>query len=614
MTKELKNELIDFLTSNENKRIFISTLKDIRPIYRAHQPFGSLVAHIFNSGWNRKPKFDNSDVIQNKLGYVFRLGSGLASINQIPISLLTDTASPIQNFLLKDRGHILEITCKLYDIKNWSVLDLIKTVDSEIKELVENTIHQSSDRKNALIILNSIKEFINTKHGEFLSNGITEQCEMKISIRDIADAVPEFEKNLNDTELSVEVKRESVPTHIKEILWLNNHNNKWSDTQLAWLSFWAYCFEKDNNSDYIDTVLKYDNLISILDKSSTFNGTLNSENEYPLLSNCIEKHRKKFTEGSIIIPIRLVAADCGISDFSEIAKTLEKEKQTTFESLYKFLHKNKVSKDDFLNYTNLYEKIMNQPAWAKFVKKVKAFKKTNYNSKSSVIDTANLEHTNILHSSYGGPALIACARIINEVCDSRTSESQIKKIVDDFCNRLYNKVEEVCNDGTYFSASSKSSMRVILTILPVFTDMMNGAASKDKTLTKQQVYETLLNEVKGYLDGQVKFKVVKLTTSNYSGNPDVTEIDFSEYERAKAGFDLGQKEQTMGYSLDNCIVQQKHHNRSAHNVDHNIGNVDYWKWYSEANLQIVNSNKQYFFDNDMVEVISDAKKLNERFN
>jgi hypothetical protein len=77
---------------------------------------------------------------------------------------------------------------------------------------------------------------------------------------------------------------------------------------------------------------------------------------------------------------------------------------------------------------------------------------------------------------------------------------------------------------------------------------------------------------------------------------------------------LGQKEQTMGYSLDNCIVQQKHHNRSAHNVDHNIGNVDYWKWYSEANLQIVNSNKQYFFDNDMVEVISDAKKLNERFN
>jgi hypothetical protein len=614
MTNELKNELINFITADKNKRIFVSTLKDVRPIYRAHQPFGSLVAHIFNSGWNRKPKFDNPAVIQDKLGYVFRLGSGLASINQVPITLLTDTKSPIQNFLLKDRGHILEITCKLYDIKNWTIIDLIKTVDYEIKDLVENTPNQSSDRKNALNVLNSIKEFINTKHGEFLSNGITEKSEMKISIRDISDAVPEFEKNLNDTELSVEVKRESVSTHIKEILRLNNHNNKWSDTQLAWLSFWAYCFEKDNNSDYIDTVLKYDNLISILDKNSTFNGTLNLEKEYPLLSNCITKYCSKLTEGSVIIPIRLVAADCGISDFSEIAKIFEKEKQATLETLNKFLHTNKVSKDDFLNYINLYEKIMNQPAWAKLDKKINTFRKTNYNKKTSVIDTTNLEHSNILHSSYGGPALIACARIINEVCDSRTSESQIKKIVDDFCNRLYNKIEEVCNDGTYFSASSKSSMRVILTVLPVFNEMMQGAVSKDKTLTKQKVYETLLNELKGYLDGQVKFKVVKLTTANYNGKSDVTEIDFSEYERAKAGFDLGQKEQTMGYSLDNCIVQQKHHNRSANNVDHNISNVDYWKWYAKENLQIVNSNKQYFFDNDMVEVISDAKKLNERFN
>ena len=614
MQKTLKDNLVEFLKSTKTKRIFISSLKDIRPLYRAHQPFGSLVAHIFNSGWNRKPKFDSPIVIQSKLGYVFRLGSGLASINQIPISLLSDTASPIQNFLLKDRGHILEITCKLYDIPNWSVIDVIKVIDTEIKELAENTQHQSSDRKDALVILNSIKEFINVKHGEFLSNGVTEKSEMKISIRDIADAVPAFENNLNDTELSVEVKRESVATHIKEILWLNNHNNKWSDTQLAWLSFWAYSFERDNSSDYIDTVLKYDNLIAILDNSPAFNGTINYENQYPLISNCITKHCAKLTEGSIIIPIRLIAADRGIADFSEIAKMLEKEKQQTFETLYKHLHTNKVSKDEFLDYIDLYEKIMNQPAWATFVKKVKTLYKTTYNKKNSVVDSTNLEHTNILHSSYGGPALIACARIINEICDNRTSDSQIKRVIDDFCNRLYNKVEEVCNDGTYFSASNKSSMRVLLTILPVFSEMMKGAESKDKTLSKQKVYEILLNELKGYLDGQVKFKVVKLTTKGYSGHPEITDIDFSEFERAKAGFDLGQREQTMGYSLDNCIVQQKHHNRSAHNIDHNVTNLDYWKWYAKINLEIVTSNRQYFIDNDMIEVIADAKKLNERFN
>ena len=81
---------IDFLKTSSKKKIFISSLRDVRPIYRAHQPFGSLEAHIFNSGWNRKPKFDNPQIRYSKLGYVFRLGSGLASINQIPISLLTD--------------------------------------------------------------------------------------------------------------------------------------------------------------------------------------------------------------------------------------------------------------------------------------------------------------------------------------------------------------------------------------------------------------------------------------------------------------------------------------------------------------------------------------------
>ena len=160
MSKSLKDNLLDFLKSSKPKGIFIANLKDIRPLYRAHQPFGSLIGHIFNSGWNRKPKFDSPIVIQSKLGYVFRLGSGLASINQIPISLLCDTGNPIQNFLLKDRGHILEITCKLYDSPNWSVIDLIKVIDTEIKELAENTKHQSSDRKTALSILNSIKEFI----------------------------------------------------------------------------------------------------------------------------------------------------------------------------------------------------------------------------------------------------------------------------------------------------------------------------------------------------------------------------------------------------------------------------------------------------------------------
>lgn len=612
MPKTLKENLIDFLKTSSKKKIFISSLRDVRPIYRAHQPFGSLEAHIFNSGWNRKPKFDNPQIRYSKLGYVFRLGSGLASINQIPISLLTDV--PTKNYLLKDRGHILEITCKLYESPNWSVIDVLKVIDIEIADLAKNTQHQSSDRQEALNVLNLIKEFVNQKHGEFLSNGITDKEEQLISIRDICDAVPEFENNLNNTELSVEIKRESLATHIKEILWLNNHHNKWSDVQLAWLEFWKYCFEKDSNSDYIDTVLKYDSIVSNLDNNKSFNGSLNEDNLYPLVANCIYKHTSKLTDGSIIIPLRLISAERGIVDLEEISKMLEKEKQQTFESLYKYLHNYKVSKEEFLQYTDLYSKIMNQPAWAVFDKKVKSYLKTNYNKKNTVIDTTNLEHTNILHSSYGGVALIACSRIIKETCDSRTSDSQIKKVVDDFCNRLYSKVEEVCTDGTYFSSSNKSSMRVLLTIIPVYNDIMKGIAERDKTLTKKDVYQILINELKSYLDGQTKFKVVKLKLPSYNGNIEVADIDFSEYNQDLAGFDVGQKEQTMGYTLDNCIVQQKYHNRSAHNVDHNIGNVDYWKWFSKTNLDIVLQHKQWFYNNDMPEVVSDAKKLNERFN
>ena len=135
-------------------------------------------------------------------------------------------------------------------------------------------------------------------------------------------------------------------------------------------------------------------------------------------------------------------------------------------------------------------------------------------------------------------------------------------------------------------------------------------------MNEQEVYEYLLDEIKQHLNGQTKFNVVKLTLPNYNGTiVETTQIDFDDLQRNTAGFDLGHKVQTTGdFTIDNCFIQQKHHNRAYHSVDHIIDSVGYWKWYSKVNLEIVSNNKQYFIDNDMIEVIADAKKLNDRFN
>ena len=130
---------------------------------------------------------------------------------------------------------------------------------------------------------------------------------------------------------------------------------------------------------------------------------------------------------------------------------------------------------------------------------------------------------------------------------------------------------------------------------------------------KQRIYETLLNELKPFLNGQTQFNVMKFTSESYK-EPEVTMIDFGTTKRGEAGLDLGQRKQSMGYTIHNCIVQQKHHNRSENDVDHNISNVDYWKWYSKANFDLVMKNKQHFISIGEFNVLGDAEKLNNIFN
>lgn len=611
-TKTLIEELTEFVKSTNEKKILVSNLNDVRPLYRGHASFKNLFAHIFNSSWNRHPNFNNSKVRADKLGYVMRLGTG-ASINQIPISLLIDTPHPISNFLLKDRGHILELTCCLYDKKMWKTYEMEEIVLDEIKCL-QAAKNKTSDRTKALQILMDVKNFISQTDGEMITSGITDKGKRLISLQEICDAVPEFNSNLNKSDLSIEIKRESIPTHIREILKINNRDNKWMDAQLAWLNFWAYCFDKDNNSEYIDSKLEYEKLISLFEQDSIFNGDYDKKSNYPLLSNSITDYCKKLSEGAIVVPLTLVSIDASTQTFTDVASKLEKETEVALTSQYQNLYDLKITKKQFEKYKAEYKAIIEQPHWKTLKdnidKLVKKYKSPNR-------DLENLKHTNLLHISYGGAALIACRRLIQSKGNKgRTSPAHIERIVKDFCNNLNKRIQKVCEAGTYFpGVAKKASARVMHTIGVVYDDMMKQDIS-DVKMTDQEVYEYLLDGIKQHLNGQTKFSVVKLTLPNYNGtNLETTQIDFEELQRNLAGFDLGHKLQTTGdFTIDNCFIQQKHHNRAYHNVDHITDSTGYWKWYAKVNLEIVNNNQQYFIDNKMFEVIADANTLNKRFN
>ncbi len=214
---------------------------------------------------------------------------------------------------------------------------------------------------------------------------------------------------------------------------------------------------------------------------------------------------------------------------------------------------------------------------------------------------------------------MACVDAVMELRESlphmgdRKSEKQINVLVTDFVNGLIIQMEEVVEDETLFNVGATMDNRFQKLILPTYTKLEDSYTSKSPKDNKQTIYETLLNEIKPFLNGQVKFKVMKFTTESYK-EPEIATINFGTTKRGEAGLDLGQKQQSMGYTINNCIVQQKHHNRSENDVNHNISNVDYWKWYSKTNLELVTKNQQHFVSANEFSVLADAEKLNNIFN
>jgi len=275
------------------------------------------------------------------------------------------------------------------------------------------------------------------------------------------------------------------------------------------------------------------------------------------------------------------------------------------------LHTNGVTEAEAKLELTIMNQIADNVAWDSYEEK----RKELLGSQPDKLNTTNLADASLGKEDFG----MACVDAVMELRASlphmgdRKSEKQINLLVTDFVNGLIAQMEEVVDDETLFNVGATMDNRFQKLILPTYIKLKDTYTSETPTDNKQTIYETLLNELKPFLNGQTKFKVMKFTAESYK-EPEVTTIDFGTNKRGEAGLDLGQRKQSMGYTIQNCIVQQKHHNRSENDVDHNISNVDYWKWYSKANFELVMKNQQHFISIGEFSVLADAHTLNNIFN
>jgi hypothetical protein len=617
---KLIDRLKEFVESDSRHKVIVAKLSEIREIFKPKEDVPSVFKiefYIFNSVWNRIPNFGIFSVLEDKLKYALKIGSGISSYNQLPISWIEDKVFKIRNFLMKDRGHITTLVCWLYS-KKFAITAFERIVDKLITEYkAVDGWKTDYSVSHTVSILQKVQSYIEESKNQQKRAG-TKKSDQTLSIQNICENVPSFGKTLNDFEVSIEVRRESIYAHMLEILSLNNTYNKWIEYQKAFLSFVGKVMRKDGSDNYFRDVLNIESIRNYIDTLKTFIG----DSKITLFSSAITSYKRKVSEYSEIIPIRflglrkLITFDKRGSYYYSSTESDIEDQLMALHS-YQILDSNGnviqkgVTEADAKFELSLMNQIADNLKWDEYEEK----RKKLLGSQPDKLNTKNLEDASLGKEDFA----MACVDAVMELRESlphmgdRKSEKQINLLVTDFVNELIAQMEEVVDDETLFNSGATMENRFQKLILPTYIKLKNSYKSQSPTDNKQSIYETLLNELKQFLNGQTKFKVMKFTNESYK-NPEISTIDFGINKRGNANLDLGQRVQSMGYTISNCIIQQKHHNRSQHDGDHNISNVDYWKWYSKTNLEIVTKNQQYFIDNFEFEVLSDAKKLNEIFN
>mgnify|MGYP003122369562 CR=1 FL=1 len=159
----LLNQLKKVVETNLNTNVIISTISELRKIYKPQNEqikSKNVMYHIFNSVWNRIPNFDIPNVLKDKLDYAFRIGIGMASYNQLPLSWIMCKMWKGKNFLMKDRGHITTLVCSMYE-KQYGIKIFLDVIENLIKKYKRvGNWKDDYNISNAIPILDNIKTYL----------------------------------------------------------------------------------------------------------------------------------------------------------------------------------------------------------------------------------------------------------------------------------------------------------------------------------------------------------------------------------------------------------------------------------------------------------------------
>ena len=615
---KLIEKLEQFVKGNERIGIIPTTIGEIREVFKEKEEAGKvtkLIYYIFNSIWNRTPNFSVNSVLKDKLEYAIKIGIGIASYNQMPISWIEDKVFSFKNFLMKDRGHITTLVCWLYNSKV-PVSIVTKIVDGLLKKYKSiDGWKEDYSLSHSIEILIEVKSYLSDEAKRQKKAGV-KKADQTVSIQSICENVLNFNNTLNKSAVSIEVRKESIFVHMLEILGINNNSNKWIEYQKAFLSFVGKIMRIDGNDLFLRNKFNIEGLRTEIDKLQTFVGNTT----ILLFSGAVKSYKSKLSEYSEIIPIRFLGLR-RLASYDKRGPLYYTSLESEIEAQLLAIHQSGLRYSDALAELKLIDTISKHEKWSSYEEK----RKEILDSLNETTDAKNLEDAGIGKEDFAMACVDTVIELLNNIpgMEDRHNQNQINTVVVKFVHKLCERIEEVSDDSDaddpspLFSAGKDMDNRFSVIIKPVYDSIIAESANGNGvTIDKDQIVDTLLSPIKVLCEahGQYMFDVVKLTKESYK-KPEIVKINFNTKPNARdaANLDLGRKNQDGGYTLENCIIQQKHHNRSVSDGDHNITNIGYWEWFSETNLEIVKKNANKLFANNF-KIQSDAQTLYDIFH
>ena len=599
---KLIDKLKEFYHNDKKIKLNVDfTYRELREVAQERGEKELFSYHIYNSIWNRMPNFNILSVFRDKLRYALEIGSGLASPNQLPVSQITSSIWNKLIFLMKDRGHITNLVCNLFS-KEFKLKDIQKVANETLKKWKSIPGYaKEKELKEGVKILESIVSYIEEESKRQKSEDGVKKQEQKLSLEMICDNVPDFDKGLNDEEFQMEIIKEGIIKHMKEIFMLNNGGNPWIPFQKGLLDFIKKIMSTDGSDDYLRKTLNLDKLSRYIADLPGFNGEAKV-----VFKSTVDTYKKKISEYYEPVALRFLA----LREYTSFTNRGAHYSATTdidiTNQLWALKDKN-IDYDKATHELSLASKFALHPIWEEFEKRRKELIKEQLDT----VDTGNLKDSAVGKEDMGMAIIDLCmeARMCIPGMGDRTSDSQIEQVGYTVGKALIETLEEIVEDETLLISNKSTKNRFELLIIPTY-DKVKEILSSNKKESKEELKEMHLSTASQQCSSQKEFQVIKFTKQSLEGKLQIATVNFETGE----GIDLGRKKQSDGYTLENTFAQQKHHNRSDLEGDYNYTTLKYWSWYATENLKLVNDNIKYLLANDLFDVITDAKRLNECFN